>query len=59
MTDRDDHYLTVHEAAKEARVSEQTIYRWIKSGAVSAVKIGGTIRIDRKKFRQLLSGDTQ
>ena len=59
MNDREDLFLTVHEAAKEARVAPQTMYRWVRSGLVEAIKIENTVRIDRKKLRKLLSGDTQ
>jgi len=46
--------LTVREASREARVADQTMYRWIKSGFVKAVKIENTIRIPRTEFRQLM-----
>jgi excisionase family DNA binding protein len=38
-------YLSVKEYAAKLRVTEKTVYRWIRSGALRAVKHGNTIRI--------------
>ena len=33
------------EVAAQLRVSEQTAYRWTRSGQLPAVRIGGTVRV--------------
>lgn len=38
-------YLTVAEVATEMRVSTMTVYRLIKSGELSAVRVGKSYRI--------------
>lgn len=38
-------YLTVAEVATEMRVSTMTVYRLIKSGGLSAVRVGKSYRI--------------
>ncbi len=37
--------LTQKELADRLRVTERTIYNWRKTGKVTAIKIGGSIRI--------------
>jgi excisionase family DNA binding protein len=38
-------WLTIHEAAKYAKVSERTIRNWMKGG-LKYSRIGGLVRID-------------
>lgn len=40
-----EHLLTVKEAADVMRVSAATIYSWVRSGEIAALKVGRTIRI--------------
>ena len=45
--------LTPIEVAKILKVSRISVYRWIKSGELKAIKAGGIVRIreeDLKKF---------
>jgi len=48
-----DFYL-VEELAKKLRVSDMTIYRYIKAGKVIACKIGKEYRIEKKEFENFL-----
>lgn len=48
-----DFYL-VEELAEKLRVNKMTIYRKIKSGKLSAYKIGKEYRIDKKVFEGFL-----
>jgi excisionase family DNA binding protein len=41
----DPRFLTVREAAKTLRLSENTVYRLTRAGVVESVKIGGSVRI--------------
>lgn len=42
--------LTVKETAEFLRVSEKTIYRWIRQGVIPAIKFQGQYRFDRREI---------
>jgi excisionase family DNA binding protein len=46
--------LTVAEVARVMRVSKMTVYRLVRSGKLSAVRIGKVLRIPRASMRQFL-----
>jgi len=48
--------LTIQEIAKRLKISERTIYRYIESGKLKAIKIskGHIIRIVEKDLNQFL-----
>lgn len=43
-------YATPAEAAAFYSVSLRTVYNWINSGALRAVRIGRTLRVDLEQF---------
>jgi len=45
--------INIKEAALAARVSEQTVRRWMKTGVLRAVKIGGRYRTTMEWIRDL------
>lgn len=47
-------FFLVEELAKKLRVSDMTIYRYIKAGKVVACKIGKEYRIEKKEFENFL-----
>ena len=49
--------LTIKEAAAALRVSESTIYRLMKTGALPTVKVGGSTRIKQEDVESLLVTD--
>ena len=52
----DDRYMTVDEFATKARIGAGTIRRWIRSGKLHAVMIGGTklgYRIPRNEYARI------
>ena len=53
MSEKKDFYL-VEELAKKLRVSEMTIYRYIKAKKIKAYKIGKEFRIEEKEFQRFL-----
>ncbi len=57
MSDRDfgDPLLTVGEVAGIMRVSNMTVYRLIKSGQLSAIRVGKNYRIRRVDVDKYLS----
>jgi len=54
MDNKKDFYL-VEELAEKLRVSNMTIYRYIKSGKVKAYKIGKEFRIKEEEFNNFLN----
>lgn len=52
--------LKPEEIAREFRVNRTTVYDWIQSGKLSALKAGGTYRITPESLRGFLveSGST-
>jgi excisionase family DNA binding protein len=46
--------LLLEEVAKKLRVSNMTIYRYIKKGKIRALKIGREFRIEEKEFQRFL-----
>lgn len=47
--------MTIQEAARYARVSVQTVRRWIKEGKLKTYRAGRLIRIDLNDLVQFLS----
>lgn len=50
-----DEYYTVREFAQKMRVTERTVYRWIKLGVVKAMQRvrGGEYRISREEVNKM------
>lgn len=55
MNDIKKELYLVEELAKKLRVSNMTIYRYIKTGKLKAYKIGKEFRIDREEFNNFLN----
>ena len=49
------YFFLVSEIAEKLRVSEMTIYRYIKAGKLSAYKTGKEFRISQDDFNEFLS----
>lgn len=45
--------LKIGEVAKELKVSEMTIRRYIDCGKIKAIKLGGLIRIDESELERI------
>ncbi|HVT07873.1 MAG TPA: helix-turn-helix domain-containing protein [Polyangia bacterium] len=43
--------VSIPDAAREFKVSVQTMRRWVKAGALPTVRVGSTIRIDLRRLR--------
>jgi excisionase family DNA binding protein len=50
-----DRLLTVSEVASTMRVSNMTVYRMIKSGALSALRVGKNYRVRESELESYLS----
>ena len=46
--------LKVNEVAERLRVKPLTVYRWIKSGKLVAIKIDGILRIEDEAYAQFI-----
>jgi excisionase family DNA binding protein len=55
---RDDQLMTVREVAEHMRVSTMTVYRLIKAGELSAVRVGKNFRIRESDLQTYLDGCT-
>jgi excisionase family DNA binding protein len=53
MTNQEDEFLTIEEAAKKLKVAKATIYRMARKGKLPAVKFGKVWRISNKKLSEL------
>lgn len=51
--------LTPAEAAKLLKVTERTLYNWLRKGALPALKIGGTWRINASALSELVTKQTR
>lgn len=51
--------LTVPEAARLLRRTPATLHRWIRTGGLRAVPVGGTKMIHRSDLDALIAGDAQ
>jgi excisionase family DNA binding protein len=47
-----DLYFTIAEAAKELKVSKQTVYRWIEDEKIPTEKIGGIVLVEKKEIQK-------
>ncbi len=52
----DDQLLTVVEVCEAMRVSNMTVYRLIKSGELSAIRLGKAYRVRESEVERYLSG---
>lgn len=41
-------WLTPKDVQEELRLGERSVYRYLKSGAIPSIRIGGVYRINRK-----------
>lgn len=55
MVNQKKEFYLVEELADKLRVSNMTIYRYIKAGKVKAYKIGKEFRIDDAEFNSFLN----
>ena len=49
--------VSVKQAADIFSVTKRTIFRWIESGHIKAIKIGGTVRIPEEEIERVKRGD--
>ena len=47
----------VHDIARVCNVHESTIYRWVATGKLEAVRVGGSLRFRRADIEKLIAGD--
>lgn len=47
-------YLTIKDIARQLKMDEKTIRRWIKSGQLPAIELGGKYRVSRTDLNAFL-----
>ncbi|MBN2116266.1 MAG: helix-turn-helix domain-containing protein [Anaerolineales bacterium] len=47
-------YLSLQEMAKQLKVSERTIIRWVRSGELRAFRLGHVTRVTKEDFDKFL-----
>lgn len=52
-------FITVDEAAELMRVSDRTIYRWLREGQFEYFRVGHVTRIDRADFFSFIEENTK
>ena len=55
MVDTTSGLLTPREAALALRVSRETVYRLVRSGALPSVRVGGQLRLPRAALARRLA----
>jgi excisionase family DNA binding protein len=50
-----DTFLSVRDVATRLAVAERTVWRWIKSGALRAHRIGKVVRISAEDFAAFMA----
>ncbi|MBD3329355.1 helix-turn-helix domain-containing protein [Candidatus Dojkabacteria bacterium] len=50
----DEQYYTLEEVAEMLKVTYMTVYRWIKSGQLEAVKAGKQYRVSKKCLNEFI-----
>lgn len=48
-------FLTVAEVASQMRVSKMTVYRFVHSGELEAVRVGRSFRVTEEALEEFLS----
>lgn len=51
--------MTIEEVADYLRVKKRTIYEWLKSGKIPAIKAVGQWRFKREKIDEWLDGQSE
>jgi len=54
-TQEDSKLLSVSEFAEALRLSDKTVYSWIKSGRIEVIKLGRIIRVPYPELAKLQS----
>lgn len=47
---QDENWLTTYEIAKDLKVNVNTVRRWIQSGELVALDVGGEYRVSREDY---------
>jgi len=47
-------YLSLEDIAQEMHVSERTVYRWVRTGAIRAFRIGHITRVTKEDLQKFV-----
>lgn len=54
-----ENYYTPKEISNKLKLNIRTIYKWIREGKVSAVKLGDVWRISESELKRLLESEKE
>jgi excisionase family DNA binding protein len=54
-----EEYYTIEEVSKMLKVAYMTVYRWIRSGKLGAVKAGKQYRVSKKCLNEFIEKSTK
>ena len=47
-------YFSLEDIARELHVSERTVYRWVRTGAIRAFRIGHITRVTKEDLQKFI-----
>jgi excisionase family DNA binding protein len=50
-----DSYITIKEICQSLKVKKLTVYRWIKSGKLQAIKVGKSYRVTQQQIDNFIN----
>jgi excisionase family DNA binding protein len=59
MNQAHDTLLTIPEIADYFRISQQTVYRWLSRGLLTAIRVGNVTRIRSEDFEEFVEAHVQ
>jgi excisionase family DNA binding protein len=59
MDDQPHEYLKVPEVAEMLRIARNTVYELVGEGEIPSVRIGRSVRVNRKELERWLEGQRQ
>ena len=54
-----DQLLTIQQVMSRLQVADETVYRYIRSGKLRAIRIGGLWRVSRRALEEFLRNGEQ
>jgi excisionase family DNA binding protein len=59
MDEAQSNLMTITEVAEYFRISEQTVYRWLSRGILTAIRVGNVTRIRREDLQAFIDAHTR
>jgi len=56
MTYQQPELLTIQQVMSRLQVADETVYRYIRSGKLKAIRVGGLWRVNKEALEEFLNG---